>query len=184
MKTGFSFGTTSASGFSFSLSSAPPNDNKNRNTTGNDGPNEGNNDQGDVDGAEGEQEPESTAELESADHDWTLALACKVKVYHYRDNKVAKKFASGALKIQQHTSSGHRRMVLRDASGKVLLNMSISPGMSFTRTTQASKGKPPVCRIDFLGLLNPELGTERFTMICTAEDFDPLFSKLEEFAKP
>jgi hypothetical protein len=122
--------------------------------------------------------------LASADEEWNLVYTTKVKAYHHRDGPAAR-FATDALKVQQHkTDSSNRRMVMRDATGKVLMNLKIAVGMTFqSNLTPGKGGKKSVARIIFYGLMDEKRGAEMFTLICKAEDMDALHSKLEEMAK-
>lgn len=73
-------------------------------------------------------------------------------------------------------------MVMRDQSGKVLLNVGISQGMSFNKSKQ---GKPPkeMGKIVFVGLMDEQRGMEQFALVCKPENLDGLHGKLEELAK-
>jgi hypothetical protein len=131
-----------------------------------------------------EVKDEEPVVLASADEEWNLVYTTKVKAYHHRDGP-ANRFATDALKVQQHkTDSSNRRMVMRDATGKVLMNLKIAVGMTFqSNLTPGKGGKKSVARIIFYGLMEEKRGAEMFTLICKAEDMDALHSKLEEMAK-
>lgn len=122
--------------------------------------------------------------LESADGDWDQLLTAKVKVYHYRNENKATKFALGDIKVQQSkTDSSKRRMVLRDGAGKVLLNVGISSGMSFSKSLVKRKTGKSMGSITFIGVMSAEKGAEKFTIVCTDADLDRLHSKFDELSK-
>jgi hypothetical protein len=123
--------------------------------------------------------------LESADDDWNLLQTIKVKAYHHRlPTKAPTRFATGDLKLQQSKADAKStRMVMRDSTGKVLLNLSITGDMNFQKTiTPGNGGKPPNCRIVFYGLMSEERGAEMFTLVCKHTEVDAFHAKLEEMS--
>ena len=125
--------------------------------------------------------PEEKTELASADDDWDSLLTVKVRAYNYRNDNVARKFAGGALKVQQHKESKKRRMVLRDGAGKVWVNIGIFRGMNFTKNQPPAKpGSRPVGNITFVGVNDKDRGGEMFTFVCGLDDLDPFHKILEE----
>lgn len=134
-----------------------------------------------------EEETEGPTVLESADKDWNLQHAVNVKVYNYKTG-VPKAFAKGELKIQESKENSKvKRMVLRDAAGKVMVNISISSDMKFEKLVEASKkGRPPKCRVVFYGINGVTEKTaepEMFTIMCKQENLDAFHSKLEAMAQ-
>jgi hypothetical protein len=138
------------------------------------------------DAADDAQQPEEgKTELESADGDWNELMNVRVRAYHYRhEGGGAKKFASGGLKVQQSkTNSKIHRMVLRDTAGKVLLNVGISKGMSFTKTDQKAKaGSKPTASIMFVGVHDEDRGGEKFTLLSSLDDATKLHAKFQQLS--
>jgi hypothetical protein len=118
--------------------------------------------------------------------EWNEFFQCRAKVYHHRNEGKPSNFASGLLKLQLHKTSsngtvrrGGGRMVMRDGTGNVSLNMAIVYGMSFAKSIAQDKG-----RVSFYGRMEDEKrGIEMFMMLCPKEDLSELHSKLEELAK-
>jgi hypothetical protein len=137
------------------------------------------------DGVDDENPPaEEKTELESADGDWNELMNVRIRAYHYRPEGVAKKFASGGLKVQQSKSDLKiHRMVLRDAAGKVLLNVGVSQGMKFKKTVQTTKpGGKPMATIIFFGIHDEERGVEKFCLLSATDDATKLHAKFEQLS--
>ena len=86
----------------------------------------------------------TTSELQSTNLEWNDVLIIdKVKAYHHRDKAVgAKSFATGEVKLQELKShAAVKRLVMRDISGKVTLNVAISSSMEFKGTRVLFNGK-------------------------------------------
>jgi hypothetical protein len=130
------------------------------------------------DGEDGQVEDDEQIVLASADVDWNEVFQCKSRVYHHRDEGKPSRFASGDVKVQRHKTNGTRRMVMRDVAGKVLMNMGIASGMSFQKSIMQGKA-----RVNFVGLLDKDRGSELFLLLCKTDDLDKLHSTLEELAK-
>jgi hypothetical protein len=129
--------------------------------------------------AEEAGEKDEPTVLEEADEDWDTVHRAKFNAYHYREPKTPKKFANGELKLQQYKSdSTNRRMVARDATGKVTLNVKISTAMSFTKNILKGKAS-----ISFLGLRDAGHGPELLRLQCKVTDADALHAKLDEMTK-
>jgi hypothetical protein len=134
--------------------------------------------------AEGEEKDEPIV-LESADEDWNLKYTIKVKAYHHRSEGAGPtRFATDNLKLQENKENAkNRRMVMRDTTGKVLLNLSITSVMKFDKSVHQGKGgRPPVCRVVFYGLMDAERGAEMFTLVCKPSEVDTFHAKLLEMA--
>lgn len=191
----FAFGSTSAtaaapspaasSGFSFAPAavSAAPTPGANVKISLTPVPTHSESGSGDVDDTQ--LAPEEKTELESADGDWNELMNVKVRAYHYRHEGGPKKFASGGLKIQQLKANPKiHRMVLRDAAGKVLLNIGISTGMSFQKVDQKTKpGSRPAAVIIFFGINDQERGVEKFSLVSTLDDATKLLEKFQQLSK-
>ena len=132
-----------------------------------------------ADAEDGEEvEADEQIVLESADVDWNQVFQCKARVYHHRDEGKPSRFASGDIKVQRHKTNGTRRMVMRDVAGKVLMNMGIASGMSFQKSIMQGKA-----RVNFVGLMDSDRGSEMFLLLCKTDELDKLHSTLEELAK-
>ena len=130
--------------------------------------------------------PEEKTELASADSEWNDLRVVSVKVYHYRNEGKATKFAGGALKVQQHKSDVNiRRMVMRDPAGKVLINIGIFKGMKFVKIIQ-DKPQPgkrtALGQILFYGSMDESRGPEKFQMMSAKESIEELHNHLEELS--
>ena len=132
---------------------------------------------------EADEEPPTASKLESADGDWNQCLEVKVKAYHHRNGTITK-FATADIKLQEHKTSNTKRMVMRNAAGKVLLNVGITNTMKFDKTVDPPKsaGKAPVCRVAFYGLRDQDYGPELFTLICKHEKIEEFHAKLVEMS--
>lgn len=86
----------------------------------------------------------TTSELQSTNLEWNDVLIIdKVKAYHHRDKAfVAKSFATGEVKLQELKShAAVKRLVTRDISGMIVLNVPISSSMEFKGTRVLFNGK-------------------------------------------
>ena len=159
---GFSFGGVTATGVSApsSLTSPPSADNN-------------------VAEEEDKAEPSTTGE--SVDVDWDVVEEYSVKACRTSEKKLVK-FAEGPVKLQKHKTNDTCRMVMRNAAGKVSLNLAISKNMAFHKNESERKGKSPLCRVIFMGVEDATKGPETFQLVCTKEDLDKLHGKLQELA--
>jgi hypothetical protein len=123
--------------------------------------------------------------LESADKDWNILGEYMIKFFAYRGtNKGAMKIGVGLLKLQTHktTPGAAKRMVMRNAAGKVMLNIGINSEMNFSKTANQIPGRGETCKINFFGLLDQEHGNEQFAIQCKLEESEALFGKLNELS--
>jgi hypothetical protein len=123
--------------------------------------------------------------LESADDDWKLLFTTKAKVYHYRDEGTAKRFALGDLKLQELKENPNKqRMVMRDIAGKVLLNVAISSSMDFQKTLIEQKGgkSATLGRIVFYGVRDEEKGPEMLTIVSKGDGLDAFHDQLTKMS--
>jgi len=127
-------------------------------------------------------EEDGSSTLQSADNDWNQRYSTKVKVYHHRDKSAgATSFASGELKLQELKSdTSIKRMVMRDVSGKVTLNVSISSSMRFTATRSPRRNGKTLARVQFFGIREVGHDPEMITLVCKPELLDEFHGKLIE----
>lgn len=105
-------------------------------------------------------------------------------MYHHRDKSAgAKGFANGEMKLQELKSDASvKRMVMRDISGKVTLNVSISSSMNFQATRTQRKNGKTVARVQFVGIREAGHDAELLTLVCKAELLDEFHGKLVEMS--
>ena len=133
-------------------------------------------------GKKKESEGEPAVLEGEADKDWNnVNKTGVVFLYHYRDNKVPKKFAKGTLKLQEHKEdSMNRRAVMRNETGKVVFNVAISKGLTFEKRSDKARNQH---RIIFNAVEDAKRGPEMFMLRCKEERIDELHKKLISMAQ-
>ena len=86
-------------------------------------------------------------------------------------------FLSGMCRLYKHKTTSKHRLVLRNAIGKVQLNVAISSGMTFTKELKdAKKGKRAF--VKFTGIEDVNEGPRPIVFEVGAHDLDEFYSKL------
>jgi hypothetical protein len=86
--------------------------------------------------------------------------------------------STGVLRVYKNQKDDKVRVVLRDAVGKVRLNLPIAKGTTFTKT-QVKNG---VGGVQFMSVMDEEIGPELFMLRAKLEYFDKLCETLESVA--
>lgn len=89
-----------------------------------------------------------------------------------------KSYAAGVLRLYKNNDDGKCKIVLRDAAGKVRLNLNIAKGTNFIKL-DAKKGARSV---QFLSIMDAKVGIEQFILKTRVELFDNLVVALESMA--
>lgn len=89
-----------------------------------------------------------------------------------------KAFAAGVLRLYKNSDDGKCKVVLRDAAGKVRLNLNIAKGTKFV-SLPAKNGTRGV---QFLSIMEQEVGVEQFILKTKVENFEKLVKALESMA--
>lgn len=87
--------------------------------------------------------------------------------------------STGVLRVYKNQKDGKVRVVLRDAVGKVRLNLPIAKGTTFTKVPV----KGGVGGVQFMSMMDEEIGPELFMLRAKLEFFDMLCETLENVAK-
>lgn len=94
-------------------------------------------------------------------------------------DKKWKAYSSGVLRLyKSKVSDSSKKIVLRNDSGRVQLNLGIYKGMTFTKAVQKTKGY-----VGFAAVADEKAGLEKFQLMVKLEDLDPLFESLKGLAK-
>eukprot|EP00934_Nitzschia_sp_Nitz4_P002795 Nitzschia sp. Nitz4//scaffold43_size134323//95185//96530//NITZ4_003313-RA/size134323-augustus-gene-0.241-mRNA-1//-1//CDS//3329551990//2785//frame0 len=128
------------------------------------------------------QEQEPSAPMENADaKDWDELYTTKVKAYRQHiETKRWTRFATSTIRLQRNKNTGKPRMVIRDVSGKVLLNVGISSDMTFSKFIEEKKN---LAKIAFKGIMDEEKGVESYMLVCRMDELDDLHSNLQSLTK-
>lgn len=89
-----------------------------------------------------------------------------------------KAFAAGVLRMYKNSDDGKCKVVLRDAAGKVRLNLNIAKETKFI-SLDAKNGTRGV---QFLSIMDQKVGIEQFILKTRADNFDALVKALESMA--
>lgn len=120
--------------------------------------------------------PEKAAEEQNTEEDCLYQVRSK---YYKLISGQWKDFSSGPLRVYQHkTHPTKKRMVLRNDTGKVQLNVSITKGMRFEKVIQKTKGF-----VRFIAIQDENVGVEKFMLAVKVQNVDQLHQTLVDLAK-
>ena len=89
-----------------------------------------------------------------------------------------KSFAAGVLRLYKNNDDDKCKIVLRDAAGKVRLNLNIAKGTSF----RSLPAKNDARSVQFLSIMDEKVGLEQFILKTKQQHFDELLKALESMA--
>ena len=114
----------------------------------------------------------------SEDADWTIVREVRAK-YYRNDNGAWKGLATGLLRLEGHKKDESNRMVMRDGSGKLQLNLSVTKGMPIMEQTSA-KGKTFIL---FVAVQDENKGPQQFKLQVKPADFSETLGVLKGMAE-
>ena len=90
-------------------------------------------------------------------------------------DKKWKMFEGGKLRLYRHKTTQKCRLVMRNTQvGKVVLNVAITKGMSFTKRVKKQKGY-----ISFIAIENESIGIEKFLLVVQKDNLEDLHKAFE-----
>ena len=112
------------------------------------------------------------------DPDWTENFQFPAQYYKLVTNGGWKSYCQGDIKVESNKRNASKRMIMRDAIGKVQLNLSLSKGMDFKPVRKQTKKAGGKAFIQFVALQDATVGTESFMYQVKPDVLDEVASKL------
>mmetsp|Transcript_19788 Transcript_19788/g.30547 ORF Transcript_19788/g.30547 Transcript_19788/m.30547 type:complete len:437 (-) Transcript_19788:136-1446(-) len=168
-----SAGTSFSAGFNFTKTSAPapaaPATALNNNNDSSDG-------------ALPDSSSDPLGKAEESDHDTVLTVG--LVSYYKNVNKKPKKFLEDqALHLETHKVDKTHRMLMRDAAGKVMLNLKVFEGQTFQGKRKKNKKGQEKAYIRFLAVQDADEGLQSFILSLQPKDLDKTLEVLEKMAQ-
>lgn len=123
---------------------------------------------------ENEEIQEPTIVEAHVDPDWDLVYSFDAKYYKWVDT-AWKVFLHNPVKVERHKVNGLKRMTMRDAMGRVQLNLAIYKNMVFKGTIQKTKAT-----IQFVALQDSTVGPEKFLFQIKPEKLQAVLGELKK----
>jgi len=118
--------------------------------------------------------PTEVSREENTEEDCVYEIRAK---YAKLVDKEWKAYSAGVLRLYRHKTKGSRRLVIRNEVGKVQLNLTVQPGMKFTKKESKTTG-----RVFFSSVQDEQVGVEPFALIVKSSYLSELHEKLEQLA--
>mmetsp|Transcript_3777 Transcript_3777/g.5589 ORF Transcript_3777/g.5589 Transcript_3777/m.5589 type:complete len:504 (-) Transcript_3777:32-1543(-) len=104
-----------------------------------------------------------------------------VKLEGSGNTQAWKKLGTGVLRLYRNTITDKKRMVLRNAAGKVMFNVGVSKGMPFKKVSRKTKNGE-VWNVSFAAVEDASEGLKQFMLNVKKEDIDKFHEELEKLA--